>query len=153
MELQDNAAALLGRVIDLREVAGIGASSEDLRVLCRSARFGTIAMLKSHMGHPVGYLAYAKINSASIRAMLSSRANPAFFYEWDEGYYTYIADVVFLPGWSRHAQVEVRKFCRESKVFVYIQSDTLVISKYIGSKRFCRIHRIQFTADNSDVQS
>lgn len=142
MELSDDAAKALGKAIDIREILGSGLSYKDLVVLCRSARSGNIKILRSHLGLQIGYIAYAKINSESVRRVVSSGEMPKFFYEWNEGYFTYIVDVAYIPVWSRHAISQTRRFIREQKHIIYIRNGVVVMhSRKSNGKHRCVVRR------------
>jgi hemolysin-activating ACP:hemolysin acyltransferase len=85
----------LCELLRLRLRFQLGTDAETLYALGNSAWAQTFQILKDPLGRPVGYIAWANLNSESVQRLQQDFRLPKYVYEWNEGKIAVILDVIY----------------------------------------------------------
>lgn len=90
--------------------------------LLNSARARALKIFRDPLERPIGYVAWAMINRASLDRLLRTRRLPIYPYEWNEGGFCLILDVVIAGHGRCEALRKLRQFARSQRAVVYARS-------------------------------
>lgn len=135
---------LLIDAMNIRLSSGLNTTSSDYQKLYFSSSFGNIEILKGTAGQAVGYIAFANANKESVRKTLQFLEAPNYRFEYNEGNYLLLLDIVILKQYSRYGSQLLKKFLknrkriifyRKNRSVIYIKKEKTVIKKYFYAKK------------------
>lgn len=115
----DVANRCLIQALELRVLPQRGISSPQFLNLQRSARVGMLRIFRDELYRPIGYVAWAMIDRASLDRLLRYGRYPAYQYEWREGGFCLILDVLVAGHGRCEAIRRLREFARSQRAVVY----------------------------------
>lgn len=114
----DNASFL--EALALRVLPGRELKPLEFLHLRNSALAGEIRIFRDSLDRPIGYVSWAMVNRASLDRLLRSGRLPTYPYEWNEGGFCLILDVL-IAGYGRcEALRKLRQFARGHRAVVYV---------------------------------
>lgn len=115
----DAANRLLIQALELRVLPHRGISRPQFSNLQRSARAGMLRIFRDELSRPIGYIAWAMVDRASLDRLLRFGRYPAYQYEWKEGGFCLILDVLVASHGRCEAIRRLREFARSQRALVY----------------------------------
>jgi hypothetical protein len=115
----DLANATLVGALDLRVKPGHVVRPLDYWYLRNSARVGALQIFRDQLARPIGYVAWAMINRASLNRIRRSGRYPTYPYEWNEGAFCLILDVMIVRNCRFEAIRKIRDFAKRQRAVVY----------------------------------
>lgn len=112
---------VLLNVLELRARLGLATTPAIYSGLKRSAQRGLIRIVTGPVGRPIGYYAWAELGADSVRRMVRTGALPPFAYEWDEGRFTILTDMVIKQASARDFLPQLAAFLAAARVFGFVR--------------------------------
>ena len=116
---QPNANILLRNMLEARARNGLVTTPEQFSQLRNSAVNGTALILKDVLHRPIGYLAWANANKESILRLLTLGKFPCYSYEWNEGGFFLLLDVVIDVNSRQYGLSELKRFLSTKRAVVF----------------------------------
>lgn len=116
---EDVANRSLIAALELRLMPRGGISAMEFLNLQKSARVGMLRIFRDQLTRPIGYIAWAMIDRASLGRLLKYGRYPAYQHEWKEGGVCLILDVLVASRGRCEAISSLREFVRGQRAVVY----------------------------------
>jgi hemolysin-activating ACP:hemolysin acyltransferase len=114
-----------GKVLDIRCMTNLNTSAGLLSALQHSAAQGNIELFYSTAKRPIAYIAWAKVTKESLLLMFKTKQMPAYPYEWNEGHFMIVYDIVFSPQWGDKARMDTLDYLFKKRFFAYFRRNKL----------------------------
>jgi len=87
----------------------------------------------SSIGFPAGYMVWALVNKESLILISKTRKMPVYPYEWCEGRFLVVHDLMVLPQWTAVINRQIRDFLMTKRCVTFLRRGRLhVWSKLKG---------------------
>jgi hemolysin-activating ACP:hemolysin acyltransferase len=123
--MEQQVSEVFAELAELRLKAGLDTPVQRLQWLRHSAHFNAVHWFSNLAGRVNGYAVWAKVNRETLRRQQRTGQFPRYFYEWNEGQIMLLLDVVFIDGWHRHNQNQLRRFIKSHKAAAWFRREQL----------------------------
>jgi len=83
------------------------------------AESGCVYFILSPYGHPIGYIVWANASKESVVRYKNKDQLPSCSYEFNEGYFCLLIDILVLPQWRYYARAHINNFLKKKKFIVF----------------------------------
>lgn len=134
-------AALLIEALELRAVNGLNTPPDLFVRLRNSAYTDKLIIFKDQLNSSIAYLAWANANKESASRLLKKGGLPIYPYEWGEGGFFLILDIVIQKNSSFDAVRQIKKlifskraviFSKRNKCKLYLKKNGKLIQQKIN---------------------
>jgi hemolysin-activating ACP:hemolysin acyltransferase len=134
MILPNRSPVDFSKIVDIRCLSGLDTTANLLGTLKHSAKEGRVEVFYSTAKNPIAYVAWAEVNKESMSLMTKRKKMPAYPYEWNEGKFIVVYDIVFIPNWGDLARAKTLSFLFQHRFFAYLRRDRLHVFSRVNSR-------------------
>lgn len=111
--------SLFMQVVRIRIARLLTSTPEQLANLQISCGKKKITIFRDHMERPIAYVAWADVNKESARRFIDDGTGPSYPYEWNEGEFRLILDVVSCGPYRTMFASQFRNWLRMNRVVMF----------------------------------